>query len=157
MRGSTTSGAVLVATLLASTNCSVGDFDPREVVREQLDAARDRWSAAGYEDYSVIIKRACGNCQGGTEFARLIVRNNARESATFFETGDTVPAEELPLYLTVLELFDVIDDALREGADEITVQYDALLAYPTAIFVDRVAETLNDEIAYTAHTVEPLN
>jgi hypothetical protein len=148
--------AVLVVVAVAGGGC-IGDYDPIDLVRDQLQGARDRWSAAGHEDYSFVVRRACGNCEGGKEFARVIVRNNARESATFLDTGAAVLAAELPLYPTVLELFDFIDQALRQGADEITITYDPLLAYPTAIFVDRVAEELNDETAYTAHSVEPLN
>lgn len=146
---------VLAAGLLLA-GCSVGEFNREELVREQLDAARNQWISAGYEDYSFVVRRACGNCQGGTEFARIVVRNNARESGTFFESGDAVPDAELALYPTILELFDVIDDAIRDGAAEITVQYNSLLGYPSAIFVDRVVDTLNDELSYTAHTVEPL-
>jgi hypothetical protein len=104
----------------------------------------------------MVIRRACGDCEGATQFARVIVRNNARESATFFDTGDPVSNAELALYPTVLELFEFLDTSLRQGADEITVQYDALLGFPTSIYVDRAADLLNDETAYTAHTVEPL-
>jgi hypothetical protein len=154
MRWGTRLSAILAG--LTLTGC-VGEFDREELVREQLNAARDQWEDAGYEDYSIVVRRACGDCQGATQFARLIVRNNARVSATFFETGDSVSAAELVLYPTVLDLFDFIDDAIREGADEVTVSYDGLLGYPTAIYVDRTVDTLNDETAYSAHSVEPLD
>jgi hypothetical protein len=148
-------GAILLAGLTLAA-CGVGDFDGEELLREQLQAARDQWSSAGNEDYTMVIRRACGDCEGATQFARVIVRNNARESATFFDTGDPVSNAELALYPTVLELFEFLDTSLRQGADEITVQYDALLGFPTSIYVDRAADLLNDETAYTAHTVEPL-
>lgn len=148
-------GATLAAGLLLAA-CGVGDFDSEDLIRDQLNEARQQWSRAGYEDYSFVIRRACGDCQGGTQFARIVVQNNGRVSGTFFESGQPVPAGELSLYPTVIELFDFIDSAIRQDFDQITVQYDALLGYPTSIYLDRVAETLNDETAYTAHTLQEL-
>jgi hypothetical protein len=144
--------AVVMALSLAS--CGVTEIDSKGLLRERLEAARTQWRNEGYTDYTIVLRRSCTNCQGGTEPAAVIVRDGARVSATFVETGQPVPPGELPLYFTVNELFDFVEEAINADADEMIVSYNPLLGYPSSIFVDFVTETLNEEMAYTVTSVE---
>jgi hypothetical protein len=56
--------------------------------------------------------------------------------------GAAVPADRA---LTVEQVFDVIEEAYRERAEEVQVTYHPTLGYPTDLFIDYVEEVADDE------------
>jgi hypothetical protein len=50
------------------------------------------------------------------------------------------------VYLTVLELFDTIQEAIDEQASEIKITYDDTLGYPTDVHIDYNRRFVDDDI-----------
>ena len=149
-------GIAIACGLAGTAACGPTELDQDALLADRLRAARQQWEAEGPARYSVVVRRSCTNCEGGTEFATIVVHDGTRVSATLVESGDPVPAPYVALYLTVPELFDVVEEALDDDAERIIVSYDALFGYPTSIYVDRISDVLNDELGYTAHSLTAL-
>ena len=62
--------------------------------------------------------------------------------------GEAVPEEELRVFSTIEELFDLIAQAIRE-ADFWEASYNPDLGYPTLIVVDYDEKAVDDEFRYT--------
>jgi hypothetical protein len=124
----------LLLSLLLS-GCSLIDGDDAD-----LDDARDRWEAAGVDDYTMSQTRPCFCPQEFTGPFEVRVSNGAITSVRF--EGAAVPADRA---LTVEQVFDVIEEAYRERAEEVQVTYHPTLGYPTDLFIDYVEEVADDE------------
>jgi hypothetical protein len=60
------------------------------------------------------------------------------------------------LYLTIAELFNVVQDAIDAEAAQIDVSYDGVLGHPTSMFIDFEVLIADEEIGYTADQVVPV-
>jgi hypothetical protein len=75
---------------------------------------------------------------------------------TDLETGDAIPEEWRPFYLTVPELFDFVEDAIDRRAHEIDVRYDPESGYPTHIRIDYVENAIDEEMAFEASALRAI-
>ncbi|MDH5327801.1 MAG: DUF6174 domain-containing protein [Gammaproteobacteria bacterium] len=57
-------------------------------------------------------------------------------------------------YKTIDELFSEIDSAITNGVDNLTVEYDSDLGYPTFIDVDPISSGVDDEYSYKISLLE---
>jgi hypothetical protein len=147
--------ATRVACALVLASC--GLLDPESGNQSgQLAEARAQWALRSIDSYDFVLRRSC-YCGGGTEPARVQVRDGVRTSVVYVEDGTTVPPLFAPLYLTVPELFDFIEDAIDRGAHSIQVRYHATLGYPTSIQVDYLEAAVDEEMAFTATDLVPLD
>ena len=62
--------------------------------------------------------------------------------------------EFLPEPMTVEEMFALIQNAIDEKADAITVTYDATLGYPKELWVDYSKMMADEEMSYTYSVVK---
>jgi hypothetical protein len=57
-------------------------------------------------------------------------------------------------FLTVDELFEVVQDAIDQEAYSLTVGYHAQLGYPTSIDIDYLLNAVDEEVSFRASGVE---
>ncbi len=119
---------VALALILAAAGCS-SPLDPGEALG--LANARAQWEERPFADYSFDMRRASLEVQTGP--VRAIVRQGVIVSATLVETGDAVdPA----VWFTIEQLFEFIPHwAKGDGVDDVTVEYDPSLGFPSLIEV----------------------
>lgn len=109
--------------------------------QERLDAARTTWKAARLRSYRYEVRRICF-CPvepGAEEDVVVIVRN---ASPRRFPKG-------LSSLATVPRLFRTIQKAIDAGVPKLEVSY-GKRGVPRSIFVDRVAQAIDDEVRYTS-------
>ncbi len=70
-------------------------------------------------------------------------------------SGEAFADSLFGLFYTVQGLFDVVQDAIDSGADEVSVTYDPDLHYPTEINIDRIKGAIDDELRVFASDLEP--
>ena len=58
-------------------------------------------------------------------------------------------------YHTIDSLFDVIQDAIADEADQLTVSYNSEFGYPTNVEIDRMINAIDDEYTFTASAYSP--
>ena len=123
----------LLGLMLASLGgCGGGPLS----LNDQLDllAAEQRWRQRGFENYSYEIRQICFCPVELTRFARVHVQDDSVVAATDVETGTPFPADVLPFWPTVDELFRGLHRLrANEGIKKVTARFDPDLGYPRYI------------------------
>ena len=114
-----------------------------------LQAAQQRWQAQQIVSYSYGLAVSCFCPEDIRQPVVVTVNNGATTSIVKAEGGDPATAEFFAEYNTVEKLFALIQKAIDEKADGITVTYDPTLGYPTDIKVDTSFQAADEEIYLT--------
>jgi hypothetical protein len=147
----------LLALLPLLSGCVIFS-SPDQNFQEALDAHRAMWEAAGISDYSMRFQRLCFNCN--VEFlipVRITVRDDTLDQVTDFETGEPVEETIEGAFLTIVQLFDLIQGAIDQNAVEIDIEYDEVLGYPRDASIDLSRSRFNDTAQFEIRELEELN
>lgn len=140
----------ITLTLLLFSGCSLfGGSDSSE-----LDNARANWARAGISDYNYKLTVICFCGETGrfdVEVRNSVVVNTTRIPGVQSSGGGGSIGK------TMDDLFDVLAQAYAQNADQVLVEYAALLGYPTSISIDYVQEVSDDEISYGVDGFERLD
>ena len=134
---------IVFASILWTAGCGIIEAGTDDAV-EDLRRARAAWERAAIDDYDLVMRRLCF-CWTPIDVT-VVVRGGERVSVLYVSDGTPAPvsAEIAGYYPTVDELFDRVDRALRENADEVRVTYHATLGYPVELWVDQ-SRAISDE------------
>ena len=131
---------------------------PEEDVQGELDINRAQWDAAEIHDYGINFQRLCLFC--GVEFlipVRLTVRGDTIYEVTDVDTGAPVVEPAPGAFLTIDEVFDVIQGAIDQSAAEINVRYNSMFGYPTDVTIDLSRSLFNDDAQFQIREFVELN
>lgn len=103
---------------------------------EELEAARQRWSAAGLVHYRFTFEDDCGECLPSSRLPREVVVRDGETSA--------------PGQPTVDSLFEAVENALANGSS-VEVVYHPVLGYPEDIWIDREARVRDGGTHWLIH------
>ena len=117
----------------------------------ELDAARERWQAAGLDDYQMTLRRVCF-CPAPDYTGPFGVTVRDGELAAVTLGGDRVDDERGE---TVDGLFDLIEDAYLRRAETVAVEFDPELGYPTNLSIDYSLQMVDEEIGYLVSDLRP--
>ena len=123
----------------------------------ELDVNRAQWDAAEIHDYSMSFQRLCLFC--GVEFlipVRLTVRGDTIYEVTDLDTGAPVVEPAEGAFLTINEVFDVIQGAITQSAVEIDVRYNSMFGYPTDVTIDFTRSSVRDDTQFQLREFEEL-
>jgi hypothetical protein len=138
--------------------CAVGvaacssPFGPDEA--RALTAARARWDGRPFADYTFDARHGCFCPPEHIGPVRITVQQGAIVSVTLLETGEALdPAN----WFTIDQLFDRIPVLAKEdGVDDVAVEYDATLGFPTSVRVRFEKGTQDAGSHYTVSAVGPV-
>lgn len=122
---------------------------PEEDVQGELDINRAQWDAAAIHDYSMSFQRLCLFCS--VEFlipVRITVRGDTISEVTDLDTGAPVEEPAPGVFLTIGEVFDVIQGAIDQSAAEIDVRYNGMFGYPTDVSIDLSRSSILDDTQF---------
>lgn len=114
--------------------CATGCFD-NETPEERLNAARAKWTRVGPTSYSLTLSFWCSECGIDERLvgpALIEVRDGKIASRTYASSGNVVVAPYDTHWLSIEELFTLIDSAVRKD-EPYGAEYDPKLGYPTRI------------------------
>ena len=138
-------GLCLVACVAAAAQA------PRACAAEadELEQSWARWKASGPESYEYGYNKYCDCHRDAPPETVIVVAAGVVERVyhVYVDSSREVPAREgsTGLYWTIDDLFRLIEGALERNAT-VRARYDAVLGYPTAVFVDYDAQFIGDEI-----------
>jgi hypothetical protein len=118
-------------------------------VRNELDKHRHIWENEVVRDYQYRLQVLCFCPPEVTNPVIVEVKGGVTSSVIYVGTGLPVGNTNFIKYDTIDEMFQVIEYAIDQGADEIKVEYDADLGYPARIEIDFIKMAVDDEITYT--------
>ncbi len=147
----------LLALLPFLTGCVI--FTPgSKDLQTELDDNRALWDAAAITDYSMRFQRLCLFCAIDLLIpVRITVRGDTIDTVTDLDSGEPVVGIAEGTFLTIDELFDVIQDAINRNASEIDVRYVEVLGYPTDVNIDFSRSVFNDESQFEIREFQELN
>ncbi|MEZ5451491.1 MAG: DUF6174 domain-containing protein [Thiothrix sp.] len=123
--------------------------------QSQLDANRAKWEAQSIPDYSFTLERSCFCAEDARSPINIEVVGGKISSATFKDSGEPVPDELGYNKLTVDDLFDTIQQAIKDGAAQVDVTYDQQYGIPTSIYIDQNRQIADEEVSLTTSNFEP--
>ena len=147
----------LLALLPFLTGCVIFTSDSKDL-QTDIDENRALWDGAAITDYSMRFQRLCVICP--IDFlipVRITVRGDTVDTVTDLDSGAPVEGIAEGTFLTIDDLFLIIQDAIDQNASEIDARYDAVLGYPTDIDIDFSRSVFNDETQFMIREFEPLN
>ncbi len=136
--------ALVLLLLGALTACS--DQGPELPGLLELERNARLWSRTRPANYEYAVERLCF-C--GTEArgpVHVSVEANQVLDRTYVGTGNPVPATLAPLFPDVDGLFDLLREAILEGAHEIRVTYDPGTGVPVDFWIDYRANVADEEL-----------
>lgn len=110
-----------------------------------LQAAQQQWQAQQIVSYSYGLSVSCFCLDDALQPVVITVTDGETTAIVKAEDGAPAAAEFFEAYNTVEKLFALIQQAIDEGAAEITVTYDPTLGYPTEIKLDGNTQIADDE------------
>jgi hypothetical protein len=143
---------VLASVLVLGAGCgTTGPSDPLERERERLEQARARWRSQDILDYSFTFRRSCFCAPSALEPAVVTVHRG--EIVSVQRAADGAPQDPASYY-TIEGLFDLLQDAIDQGAASLSATYDSALGYPTSAYIDRSEMIADEELGFQATDLE---
>ena len=120
-----------------------------------LQRNRIKWRLSGIDTYTLVIRRGC-EClvPEMTGPVWLEVRAGVVMSRTYGD-GTPVPESYHDAFPDVSGLFAIIEDAVRQNAATLAVQYHPAHGAPMQFYIDYHATMADDEVGYTMEIVLP--
>lgn len=124
---------------------------------EELRAGRERWEAAGIEDYRYTIRTLC-SCDPETFVVE--VREGKAVSVTPLEASvdslDNFRTERADSLDNFRKLFDRVQAAIESRPDGLKVEYDREWGYPLYLWVDPTVDLADEDFGWLVEKFEPL-
>jgi len=140
---------------LVVAGCSITD-PGRGGDREDLARNREKWANAALHDYEFDYQLGCFCAPQSTEPVHIVVR--ADEVYAVTRTRDGLPAPlSFGKWPTVADLFDDVEQSLRDHVDRLDVSYDPTYGYPRFIGVDVNLMASDDGSTQSASNLHPLH
>jgi hypothetical protein len=145
----------LTFAFLVAAAATLGACDGPTLPERQLQVARLKWERTRPAAYTFTIARYCFCTSDGIGPVIVSVRDGVVESRTYVNSGAAVAPTYADYFPTVDGLFELIEDARRQGADAINATYDPARGFPVVISIDYVREMADDELTYRATDFRP--
>ncbi|HVD06048.1 MAG TPA: DUF6174 domain-containing protein, partial [Gemmatimonadaceae bacterium] len=145
--------ASLTFACLAAAAVTVGACDGPTAPERKLQAARLKWEHTRPAAYTYTVALYCFCPQEGSGPVIVSVRDGVVESRTYVNSGAAVAPTYADYFPTIDGLFEVIEDARRQGAYAINVTYDPARGFPVVISIDYERATADDELTYRATNI----
>jgi hypothetical protein len=132
---------------------STGPSGPLEEAQARLSAARKTWRSQSVGSYSFVFARGCFCTPESREPVRIFVREHRVEAVTTVATGAPRNASE---FSTIDGLFDVIQEAISDGAASVRADYDSRLGFPRLVYIDFDERLADEEYSIEARDLIPI-
>jgi len=133
---------------LTTATLSLSSCDGVTSPRSALEQARTRWAERGPSNYSVVVSRSCFCAPPSTDPVTVTVTDGLIASRVYVASGDTVPASIASVFPDIEQLFDIIQDAIAQGA-RVNATYHPDFGYPESAFIDYDSNAADDEVGYS--------
>ncbi len=131
---------VPLVALLTLPACQI--LGPDDSERSGSDVPREKWESFSDGNYSFVVMRGCFCMYGGT-FWIQVINDDVHLAFNTFDNA-AVPAEDLHIFETIDDIFELIERAERE-ADELEVEYSDD-GYPLSVMIDWIKPAVDDEM-----------
>lgn len=150
--------SLLILAVAASCNADsvVGPRDFRRLLRAQAI-----WNARSFADYRYEIRISCFCPPEMNQWTRVSVQGGAVVAAEAVEPDPLFPIGDIRFWVPIDVLFENLYESMTQPAsrsylDEIVVDYDSELGYPTSIEYRARSNVSDGGAVYSLRNVTPL-
>ncbi len=127
--------------------------DASQVFKETYHANSEKWGLlAEGKSYEYAYMVSCFCINSGWEYQVLVNKDGNIESASYKNLeGEvfTLNTDEFKNIVTVFDLFNFVEYKISGKVDELRVQYNNELGYPSIVQIDYNFRMADDEISYS--------
>lgn len=127
-----------------------GDAEALREAQMELDRHRALWASRRSDDYSFVLEPICFCPQNLLDPVTVRVEDGVVAAVTYVESGKAPEHDGYGRYVTIDELFDIIQEAIDDEASQITATYDPEIGYPRDVRIDYEARMADEEYIFTA-------
>jgi hypothetical protein len=142
----------VVSLVFLVMGCTPASGDSLGTLREN----RNLWTDQKINDYRYQLKVSCFCPAEVTNPVTIEVRQGDSVSWKYVQTGQDADRKYFINAESINRLFQTIEDAFKQKADEITVSYDQRLGYPVRVYIDQKKNVVDEEIAYEISNFEEI-
>lgn len=134
-------------------------------VQQQLSKNKQKWQQSALENYDFTVQNSCFCTLSDTLPIQFKIENSLVAGSSY-DCSDLNFIRQEPLCderpdsrlnQTVDSLFQVIEDAIKQKANTVSVEYDQMYGYPTSIAIDFIELAADDEVNYQIRDFKPAN
>ena len=118
--------------------------------QDALDAAQSLWGVRGGDDYDMTFNWQCFCVLEYVARVDLEVRAGSIHAGVVTDDRTALSAERLAEYQTVERLFELVQDAIDQDAEEIRVTY-APEGHPSEVWIDYSTRVADEELGFFIH------
>ena len=146
-------GMAFVAVALLAAACS--NTGPITGIDDLADAV-SLWNDLGPNSYAFAIERQCFCSSEARGPVRITVINGQIVAQIYVDSGASVTGDARGWFPDVDGLFDVLRDAMNEGAHEIRVTYNPVNGVPIDFWIDYSENMADEELGFiVTESVQP--
>lgn len=141
--------ARLLAAVLTTVSLGCSDEGPRpSTLEREIAENRALWEAQGPRSYVYDLRHVCFCGREAVGPVHVIVEDGVEVARTYVDTGEAVPEAFSDVFPSVDGLFDVLEDAVRRGADDVRVTWGSGNGLPVDFFIDYSVNVADEEQGY---------
>lgn len=122
----------------------------------ELAMARQRWAERAPTSYTYTLARDCFCLSEMMGPVVITVQDGAVVSRVYVNNGTPVAANYQSLFPPIEGVFDLVDEAIRQGVEQLAVDYHRTLGYPVHIAIDLHLRPVDGGLVVTASNFQSL-
>ena len=138
---------LLAFLVVAASAAACSDLGPQDELLQNVRNARAQWNATRLDPYTYGLYRIC-DCTAEMAGPVTVLVQGIDAVGWTYQDGSAVPVSLRSSFPSVDGLLDLIEDAIRAGAWDVTVQYDAATGVPIQLRIDYDQFDFEDEVSY---------
>ncbi len=146
-----TLAALALALALVAMDCD----EATGPIAQDLEEARARWEAEGFDDYDLTLQRDCFCPEEYRGPVIVRVRDGEITARVYQSSGQPVLSEAAALFFDVDGLFAFLADALAQDPAQVRAEFHPEYGYPTTMWIDFHANMADEEQGYTTISLSP--
>ena len=139
------------------TEDDVGDVEALREAQMELNRHRALWTSSRSSDYSFVLAPMCFCPQDLLDPVTVRVKDGVVAAVTYVESGKAPEHDGYGRYVTIDELFDIIQEAIDGKASQITATYDPEFGYPRDVRIDYEVRRTDEEYIFTVSSYSSAN
>jgi len=139
--------AILVG-LVTFSSCSSLESNASRLLKQN----EKKWTEQSQlfnQNYTYTIRIGCFCPDDITSPVNVLVMSGKTDSVVYESDGTPVTKDIFASIDTIEDLFIIIRKAINDKVDELEVEYDPILGYPTIINIDPIKTAVDEERGYT--------
>ena len=126
-----------------------GTNETLEQAQADLDKHRALWEANRSDNYSFVLEPICFCPQNLLDPVKINVVDGEITSVTYVDSGNAPEHDGYGRYVTIDDLFDVIQEGIDRPAAAVDVSYDPVFGFPTDANVNYDFRMTDEEYRFT--------